>query len=186
MTLVIAVLQSTDGSADASILHLRLLEILIGALCGASATWFVLPIPTESLVRRRIADALLALDEFVSTDHASHEERQQKLQNFQDHMARLDSVAPPFEFQRHAMFQHRNNNHSAIWIHLMRRCAHRLNAFRGSRKQLIRAVRHTRKTLGQRKLPLCDPLQHLNALLEANERKPESISIGDASVDGGA
>jgi hypothetical protein len=68
----------------------------------------------------------------------------------------------------------------------MRRCAHRLNAFQGSRKELIRAVRHTRKTLGQRKLPLCDPLQHLNALLEANERKPESISIGDASVDGGA
>lgn len=169
MTLVIAVLQSTGASADASILQLRLLEILIGALCGAGATWFVLPIPTESLVRRRIADALLALDEFASTDDISTEERQRKLQIFQGHIARLDGVAPPVEFHRHVMFQHRNTNHPATWIHLMKRCAHRVDAFDGSQKDLVRAIRHTRKTLGQRELPLSDPLQRLHALLESDE-----------------
>jgi Fusaric acid resistance protein-like len=171
ITLVIAVLQSTGARADASILHLRLLEILIGALCGAGATWFVLPIPTELLVRRRIADALLALDEFASADNTSPEERHQRLQIFQEHIARLDSVAPPVEFHRHVMFQHRNVNHPATWIHQMKQCAHRIDAFEGSQKDLVRAIRHTRKTLGQRELPLSDPLQRLNALLNGHERQ---------------
>jgi hypothetical protein len=170
MTLVIAMLQSTGANADASILHLRLLEILIGALCGAGATWFVLPIPTESLVRRRIADALLALDEFASTEDVSTEERQKKLQVFQQHIARLDGVAPPVEFHRHVTFQHRNANHPATWIHLLRHSAHRVDAFQGSRKDLVRAVRHARKTLGQRDLRLSEPLQHLHALLEGHDR----------------
>jgi hypothetical protein len=169
ITLVIAVLQSTSGNAGASILQLRLLEILIGALCGAGATWFVLPIPTESLVRRRLADALLALDEFASADHASPDERQHKLRIFREHIARLDSVAPPVEWHRHVLFQHRNANHPAAWIRLMRRTARHVDAFQGSRKDLVHAIRLTRKTLGQRDLPLSEPLQHLNALLEHHE-----------------
>ena len=176
ITLVIAVLQSTGAGTDASLLHLRLLEILIGALCGAGATWFVLPIPTESLVRRRMADALLALDEFASTEHASPEERQQRLQIFQEHITKLDRMTSMVNFHRHVMLQHRNDNHPAAWIHLMRRSAHRVDVFQGSRKDLVRAIRYTRKTLGQRELPLCDPLQHLNALLESgDERKASSV-----------
>lgn len=171
MTLVIAVLQSTGAGADASILQLRLSAILIGALCGAGATWFVLPIPTESLVRRRIADALLALDEFASVDDNSIEERDKKLQIFREHIVRLDGVAAPVEFHRHVLLQHGNANHPATWIHLMKRCAHRIDAFDGSQKDLVRAIRLTRKTLGQRELPLSDPLQRLNALLDGRERQ---------------
>jgi hypothetical protein len=169
ITLVIAVLQSTSGGTGASLLHLRLLEILVGALCGAGATWFVLPIPTEALVRRRIADALLALDEFASTEAVSAEDRQIKLQIFQQHIVRLDGVAPSVEFHRHVMFQHRNTNHPSTWIRLMKRCAYRIDAFDGSQKDLVRAVRHARKTLGQRELPLSDPLQRLDTLLKGRE-----------------
>lgn len=169
ITLVIAVLQSARDGADASLLPLRLLEILIGAICGAGATWFVLPIPTESLVRRRMADALRALDELASTDHASPEARRQKLQVFQEHITRLDSLTSMVNFHRYMLFQHRHDNHPAAWIHLMKRSAHRVDAFQGSRKDLVRAIRHARKTLGQRELPLSDPLRHLNALLENSE-----------------
>jgi hypothetical protein len=131
----------------------------------------VLPIPTESLVRRRIADALLALDEFASVDDNSIEERDKKLQIFREHIVRLDGVAAPVEFHRHVLLQHGNANHPATWIHLMKRCAHRIDAFDGSQKDLLRAIRLTRKTLGQRELPLSDPLQRLNALLDGRERQ---------------
>jgi hypothetical protein len=53
----------------------------------------------------------------------------------------------------------------------MKRCAHRIDAFDGSQEDLVRAIRLTRKTLGQRELPLSDPLQRLNALLDSRERQ---------------
>ncbi|WP_077036008.1 FUSC family protein [Pelomonas sp. KK5] len=56
LTLALALLQ--PGGID---LGLRLEEIAVGALTGIAAAWWLLPLRTSDVLRRRIADALTAL-----------------------------------------------------------------------------------------------------------------------------
>ncbi|HEY1976615.1 MAG TPA: FUSC family protein [Candidatus Baltobacteraceae bacterium] len=60
-TLIFALLQGSQAENETSLFGLRVLCILIGALCGVVAVWFVYPIRTEQVVRRRVADALGAM-----------------------------------------------------------------------------------------------------------------------------
>jgi uncharacterized membrane protein YccC len=88
MTLVITLLQGATihasatnyGAANQVVstggeqLWIRILAIIVGAACGLAASWFVLPVRSEGVVRRRVADALAALSEYATepgpvTDH---------------------------------------------------------------------------------------------------------------------
>ncbi len=60
VTLALALLQGFEGSS-AQILWPRLEEIVIGAIIGVAAAWFVVPVRSTAVLRRRIADALAAL-----------------------------------------------------------------------------------------------------------------------------
>lgn len=46
-------------------------EIVIGALIGIAAAWFVLPIRSTTVLRRRIADALAALSDALDPANAA-------------------------------------------------------------------------------------------------------------------
>jgi hypothetical protein len=59
-TLALALLQGFAG-ASGLLLWLRLEEIVIGAIIGVASAWFVLPVRSTAVLRRRIADALAAL-----------------------------------------------------------------------------------------------------------------------------
>jgi len=61
VTLALALLQAFIGVSAQLILWPRLEEIVIGAIIGVAAAWFVLPVPSITVLRRRIADALAAL-----------------------------------------------------------------------------------------------------------------------------
>ncbi len=61
VTLALALLQGFIGSQVQLILWPRLQEIVIGAVIGVAAAWFVLPISSIAVLRRRIADALAVL-----------------------------------------------------------------------------------------------------------------------------
>jgi uncharacterized membrane protein YccC len=58
VTLALALLQGFEGTSAQHILWPRLEEIVIGAIIGIAAAWFVLPVRSTAVLRRRIADAL--------------------------------------------------------------------------------------------------------------------------------
>ncbi len=63
VTLALALLQTFQPAAAPLLLWQRVLEIVIGALIGVAAAWFVFPIPSADILRRRIASALAAMSE---------------------------------------------------------------------------------------------------------------------------
>jgi hypothetical protein len=85
ITLVLTLLQSGLG-AEAVDLPARLLAILVGAACGLVASWFLLPIRSERVVRGRVAAVLAGLDDVATGRGATPS------------LHPLDEVAPPFVF----------------------------------------------------------------------------------------
>jgi len=68
ITLALALLQSLEGAPPQGILLPRLAEIVIGAWIGVASAWFVLPVRSTDVLRRRIADALAALSDASSAE----------------------------------------------------------------------------------------------------------------------
>lgn len=80
MTVVLSLVQDalTDVEFDG---WARVLAILVGAVLGVLSSWFVLPVRSLGVLRRRLADLLAVLAD-GDDGHAA--------------LARLDEVAPPF------------------------------------------------------------------------------------------
>lgn len=131
-TLIFALLQNTHGEAALSLFGARILCIFVGALCGVAATWFVYPIRTEHVVRRRVADALHAMRGILAGEP----------HDLDYHTAQIARVAPPVRLHR-AIFNKRNEEeHPAAWIDR----AHALLALMRTpgfdRKQAAEDLRH--------------------------------------------
>ncbi|HEV2213479.1 MAG TPA: FUSC family protein [Gammaproteobacteria bacterium] len=163
MTLVVALLYGTGSGGDVGLLGERLLAIFIGALCGIAASWFVLPIKTESLVRRRLADALLALEEWVA---AVPDEREHKRRVFEHRLTEFGRLAPPVRLHR-CLLRPKADDHPAVWIELVEQCAARARALAVSHPDLVRAIRGSRKALAEPDGSLTPALRKLHALLAA-------------------
>jgi hypothetical protein len=117
-TLILALLASGHSGFDLALLGTRLEAILAGALCAVAATWFVVPIRTEAVVRRRLADLLVAFDDVISHAASGEHERADKRAQFEHHMAELASVAPPVRWHRRFFARKDDANHPARWIDL--------------------------------------------------------------------
>jgi uncharacterized membrane protein YccC len=71
VTAMVALLHAFYGVPADGELAVRLLGVLVGSLLGVAAAWFVLPVRTADVLRRRIADALAALtDELAGRGEA--------------------------------------------------------------------------------------------------------------------
>jgi hypothetical protein len=156
ITLVLALIQRSDAEPGITLLLGRLEGILIGALCAVGATWFVYPIRTESIVRRRVADVLAALEELFTGDVPS-EERAHKLAIVEHRAAEMDRVAPPVELHRR-IFARTVDEHPAAWIAIVRELlAHARERIAGGRRDddeaARRAIRHSRRSIGKRLTP---------------------------------
>jgi hypothetical protein len=63
VTIAFALLQGFSGGSATSMLAQRLEEIVIGAAIAVACAWFVLPVRSSAVLRRRLADALAALSD---------------------------------------------------------------------------------------------------------------------------
>ena len=118
MTLILALLARTNDGLNIALLGVRLEAMLVGALCAVAAAWFVLPIRTEAVVRRRLADALEALDDLVAHAHVADAKQIGRAARFEHRMAELDRVAPPVRWHRRIFASAGTAEHPARWIEL--------------------------------------------------------------------
>jgi Fusaric acid resistance protein-like len=156
ITLVLALLQRSDSEPGLALLLQRLEGIFAGALCAVAATWFVYPIRTESVVRRRVAGVLAALEDLFGAD-ASAEERARKLAVVEHRVAEMNLVAPPVELHRR-LFARSADEHPAAWIALVRELLAHARARVESgivegHEPVRRAIRHSRRSIGRRLTP---------------------------------
>lgn len=84
VTLVVTLLQEAAGYGAGSV-GIRLLAIAVGAALAVAAAWWVLPIRSESVLRRRIADVLAAADGYITRPDAPAPT-----------LHAIEEVAPPF------------------------------------------------------------------------------------------
>jgi hypothetical protein len=146
-TLILAVLSGANGAGTIGLLGLRVLAIVVGALCAVVAAWFVLPIRSEAVVRRRLADALVALDTVLAASEPS--ERSACLERFHAALADLEQVAPPLRWHRRVLAREAVE-HPARWIELAHGLREHAATERDARERgaLRKAVGVSRRAIG--------------------------------------
>ena len=153
MTLILAMLSGSVSTSGLALLGVRLEAILAGAVCAVAAAWFVTPIRTEAVIRRRLADALLALDELVQHAHLTDEEAAERHAHFEHRMNELERVAPPVRWHRR-IFVRSGGEHPAEWLELAdgirgqaRTVRNRLSPHESERSKLRRAIGLSRRAI---------------------------------------
>lgn len=95
VTLALALLQSLQPEPPSLLLWQRLEEIVIGAVIGLASAWFVLPVRSSDVLRKRLADALAAMSEAM--DPAVAERTPAHLA---DALDQIRDMAAPFRASR--------------------------------------------------------------------------------------
>ena len=116
VTVALALLQEFTGAPAQQVLWPRLEEIVIGAIIGVAAAWFVLPVRSTAALRRRIADALAALSDAL--DPAKSERRPDA---FVAALARVEQVGAAFYATRFVTSRTGRAN-PADWIDALMAC----------------------------------------------------------------
>lgn len=115
VTVALALLQGFDGGEPGGLLWQRMEEIILGALIGIAAAWFVLPVRSTDVLRRRLADALAALSEAL--DPATEG---RSAVRFNAALKRVEQVAPPFRAVR--LLARQRAMHPADWADTLLDC----------------------------------------------------------------
>jgi hypothetical protein len=153
VTVALALLQNLAGAPAVHMLWPRLEEIVVGAVIGVAAAWFVLPIRSTGVLRRRIADALAALAAALGPASAG------KPDAFFAALHAVEQVAPAFRATRriaHRVLPER----PADWIETLVHC-------REPAGKLIEqgsAPPNVQRALAQARRSLREPEQILPAL----------------------
>lgn len=163
VTLALALLQGFDGGAPAVELWQRLEEIAIGAVIGLASAWFVLPVRSTDVLRRRLADALAALAEAI--DPATAERTPTRVAAS---LAQLEQMMAPFRASRWLTRRFRSIQ-PADWVDTLLACrAPAIDLItQGETPGRVRqAVGLARKALREPEA-LLSALQHLRSTLGA-------------------
>jgi len=162
ITLALAVLQQLQPAAAPLLLWQRLGEIAIGAVISVAAAAFVFPIPSQDILRRRVAGALAAISEAL--DPQAAERRPEAIAGA---MIRVRQMRPVFRAYRFA--RPSSAPRPADWIDTLLACEAPVLALAG-RGQAPGAVR---KAVGAARKAMREPAEigpALAALREALER----------------
>ncbi|HEY1529519.1 MAG TPA: FUSC family protein [Galbitalea sp.] len=167
MTLVITLLQGAAihaPVAGASVpegqqLWIRILAIIVGAACGLTASWFLLPVRSEGVVRKRVADGLRAISDYAADQNPRTEHELGAA------LDKLDEVAAPWRALERVTGWRKTARKPGQWMQLIHECAAlvRANPVLGgpARRALGEARRSMRDpvAIGPSLLALRDELQ---------------------------
>ena len=179
VTIALALLQGFEGGPAGGILGLRLEEIVIGAALGLAAAWFVFPLRSTDVLRRRLADALATLAD--AFDPATPARTPDELQAA---LAQVQQLAPAFRASRLATARLRTRQ-PADWIDLLGACqlhAHALLARGQAPGDVRRAIGAARQALREPD-QLAAALQRLRgALAHAASTTEAATSVSPVSA----
>ena len=116
VTIALALLQGFSDAPASQLLAERMLEIFVGAAIAVASAWWLLPVRSTAVLRRRIADALAALS--AALDPANPERTAAPFAAALDDLAR---VAPSFRALRAATGRWRQPQ-PADWIDALLDC----------------------------------------------------------------
>lgn len=140
VTAVVALLSDHLGQDAAAVLPVRLVAIAVGGTIAVAVAWFVLPIRTSSVVRRRVADALAALqDVLAQPDHDRA--------GFADALERLREIAAPLRTHRRFVPRSPGSVHAADTVDALLACALPVDALRTAAPGAARLVGELRRGL---------------------------------------
>jgi uncharacterized membrane protein YccC len=100
VTVVLTILQQLFGVApagEAGLLLERVLAIVVGALLGMGAAWFVLPVRSTDVLRRRLADLLVAVGAVLTAEPT---DRRARAASFRAALRRVEELAPAHRARR--------------------------------------------------------------------------------------
>ncbi|NUR59578.1 MAG: FUSC family protein [Catenulispora sp.] len=109
VTAALSLLYGYFGQSSGPLLRTRLEAILAGAALGIAASWFVLPLRTRDVLKRRVADSLAALSDFLGAplgapkdEHCDdqHEELRLRRDRFLHTVTLVEQIAKPLRAQR--------------------------------------------------------------------------------------
>jgi hypothetical protein len=159
MTLILALLGRSNDGFNLTMLGTRVEAILAGAVCAIVAAWFVFPIRTEDVIRRRLADALKSFDDVVVHAH-DVDARSAHAAHLDHRMNELEEVAPPVRWHRRLFASATTPEHPARWIDLAREIRTHARAVTdgeppGEKQagRLRRAIGISRRAIGQHRDP---------------------------------
>lgn len=170
VTIALALLQGFGGSPAPNILRLRLEEIIIGALIGVAVAWLIYPVRSTMVLRRRIADALLALSDAFDPATASTPD------SFVASLASVEQVAPAFKASR-LLTRPFKPVHPADWIDALLAC--RAPAIALIHQQAAPA--HVRRAIGAARKAMREP----ETLLPALRALGDSLTHQQSEINGG-
>jgi len=153
LTLLVALLQDALGTGSVD-LGLRLVAILLGAAISALCAWFVLPVRSRGVLRRRLADALAALQEQLAAPAP------ETAAGLRRALGRVDEVAPPFRLLARLRPLPVRLRAPGEWVRLVADCAAAADPLDAP------ASPEARRALGEARRALREP----EALLPALER----------------
>lgn len=101
VTVALTILQQlfgvTPAAGEAGLLVERVLAILVGALLGIGAAWFVLPVRSTDVLRRRLSELLVALGSLLT---AAPDDREAGAASFRSALHRVEELAPAHRARR--------------------------------------------------------------------------------------
>jgi uncharacterized membrane protein YccC len=178
ITIVLALLQGLAPLASLSLLGERLIAITVGALIGVGSAWWVYPIDSTAVLRRRLADALARLSEAFESGHAER----QDVDSFDAFRAALQAVlevAPVFLAVRKLMrWMTRYSIHRPFvsastvmhYLHALSLDADRIDALKRCEKRACEVIEQgaapsaVRRALGMARKSLRDREANVEAL----------------------
>jgi len=94
VTSVLSLLQGYFGEGHVGLIGERLLQIVLGGALAVAIAWFVLPVKSSQVLRRRIADSLAALTDALHAAQQTPAEFAAHATRFTGTLAQLAQVAP--------------------------------------------------------------------------------------------
>jgi hypothetical protein len=163
ITSVLALLYGYFGETGTTLLAQRLEGIAIGAAIGIAASWFIFPIRTKDVLRRRAADALAALGEVLAAITTTPTELEAPAHRFEHAVDQLDQIARPLEAHR-------------LFSRFLRPGPHAADAFDAARSARA-SIRDIVSTAAVEPAALSEPavVEHTAAILQAIRRARQAI-----------
>lgn len=136
VTAVLALLQGYFGHSDAGLIGERLLQIVLGGGLSVAVAWFVLPVKSRAVLRRRIADCLAPLTDALVAAQRSPGDVARHHRSFEEGVAALTEVAPAFVAHRRLQqLRAAALGHSADAIDAVQSCAEPLSVLAAEAQQ---------------------------------------------------